>query len=129
MTSPPSSKLHIPSPSKQSSSSSIISGRTYDAKLVTREMHRLGGTLAHIPAVLAPGLAASSAASSSSITLTNPPSSAASLGDSFWSQLTVYVLPMFNGDPLQCPMYVYHLLLHTNSLRDDLLIQIKSVKT
>lgn len=122
MTSPPSSKLHIPSPSKQSSSSSIISGRTYDAKLVTREMHRLGGTLAHIPAVLAPGLAASSAASSSSITLINPPSSA-SLGDSFWSQLTVYVLPMFNGDPLQSPMYVSpsHLL-HTNSLRDDLLI-------
>ena len=104
MTSPPSSKLHISSPSKQVSSSSVVSGRTYDAKLVTREMHRLGGTLAHIPAALAPGLAASSASSSSSLTLNSASSVNTSVGDSYWSQLTVHVLPLFNGDPLQPAM-------------------------
>ncbi|TDL26132.1 HbrB-domain-containing protein [Rickenella mellea] len=98
MASPPStSKLHT-SPSK----AVVSTGRTYDAKLVTREMHRLG-TLAHLPGIVAPSLAA--AASSTSLALPSAPAIAASSsGDSAWAQLHVHVLPLFNGDPLRIPI-------------------------
>ena len=90
-------------------------GRTYDARLVSREMHRLG-TLSpahshahlphvHLPAALAPAASAS--------TLTLPPTAAAasaalpSLGterDNPWGALHVHVLPLFNGEPLRVPI-------------------------
>ncbi|KAI9059108.1 hypothetical protein FKP32DRAFT_1688231 [Trametes sanguinea] len=90
------------SPSKASST------RTYDSKLVSREMHRLGN-LAHLPS-LGPSLSATP----SNISLAPPPGapSAASLlagarpgaEDSPWTSLHVLVLPLFNEEPLRVPM-------------------------
>ena len=83
-------------------------GRTYDPKLVQREMHRLGN-LAHLPSALAPQL--SSAPSVSSISLPsqgNISQLAASLNATTdpWATLHVHVLPLFNGEPLRVPMQV-----------------------
>ncbi|RDX47128.1 HbrB-domain-containing protein, partial [Lentinus brumalis] len=85
------------SPSKASSS------RTYDSKLVSREMHRLGN-LAHLPS-----LAPSSSAPQSTIALNMAPSSAPSIastlsGESPWASLHVLILPLFNREPLRCPI-------------------------
>ncbi|KAJ7497130.1 HbrB-like-domain-containing protein, partial [Mycena latifolia] len=94
-----SSKVHT-SPSKASY------GRTYDSKLVSREMHRLGN-LAHLPAGLAPGL--SQAPSVTSLALPAPGSMAqVSLASTSsadpWGALHVHVLPLFNGEPLRIPI-------------------------
>ncbi|KAI0769576.1 HbrB-like-domain-containing protein [Trametes elegans] len=90
------------SPSKASSA------RTYDSKLVSREMHRLGN-LAHLPS-LAPSLAATP----SNISLAGhmaPPSgsgpatlSSALAAESPWTSLHVLVLPLFNEEPLRVPI-------------------------
>jgi hypothetical protein len=80
----------------------VSSIRTYDAKLVSREMHRLG-------AGLVPALAASAAAAASSISL---PQSGPSinalpvqgLADNPWGRVHLYLLPLFNGDALRVPM-------------------------
>ncbi|KAJ6495567.1 HbrB-like-domain-containing protein, partial [Mycena vitilis] len=92
-------KVHT-SPSKASY------GRTYDSKLVSREMHRLGN-LAHLPAGLAPGL--SQAPSVTSLALPAPGSMAqVSLASTAsadpWGTLHVQVLPLFNGEPLRIPI-------------------------
>lgn len=94
-----SSKVHT-SPSKASY------GRTYDSKLVSREMHRLG-SLAHLPAGLAPGL--SQAPSVTSLALPAPGSMAqVSLASTSsadpWGALHVHVLPLFNGEQLRIPI-------------------------
>ncbi|KAJ7134988.1 HbrB-like-domain-containing protein [Mycena crocata] len=93
------SKVHT-SPSKASY------GRTYDSKLVSREMHRLGN-LAHLPAGLAPAL--SQAPSVTSLALPAPGSMAqVSLASTSsadpWGALHVHVLPLFNGEPLRIPI-------------------------
>jgi|ERR1700722_4127485 len=84
-------------------------GRTYDSKLVTREMHRLG-TLAHLPGALAPPLVAATSAN----TIPGPNSSLVNLssvssGDNPWGSLHVHLLPLFNGEPLRIPMCVDYL--------------------
>ncbi|KAJ7209561.1 HbrB-like-domain-containing protein [Mycena pura] len=89
------SKVHT-SPSKTSY------GRTYDSKLVSREMHRLGN-LAHLPAGLAPAL--SPAPSVTSLALPAP-SSMAQVGlastspNDPWDAVHVNVLPLFNNERL-----------------------------
>ncbi|KAJ7647492.1 HbrB-like-domain-containing protein [Roridomyces roridus] len=94
-----SSKAHT-SPSK------VSYGRTYDSKLVSREMHRLGNLAGHLPAGLAPGL--SQAPSVTSLALPAPGSMAqvnlASTSSDPWGALHVYVLPLFNGEPLRIPI-------------------------
>ncbi|KAF8160979.1 HbrB-like-domain-containing protein [Crassisporium funariophilum] len=81
-------------------------GRTYDSKLVSREMHRLGN-LAHLPSALAPQL--STAPSVTSLALPAPGSMSqvnvlsASTADP-WGALHVHVLPLFNGEPLSSPI-------------------------
>ncbi|CAL1707939.1 unnamed protein product [Somion occarium] len=89
-------------PNKGHASPSKPSGtRTYDSKLISREMHRLGN-LAHLPS-LNPSLS-----SASTTTLNLPPttSNIASLSttDNPWTTLHVYVLPLFNGEPLRVPI-------------------------
>ncbi|KAF9222660.1 HbrB-domain-containing protein [Gyrodon lividus] len=109
--------------SKGHTSPSKPSTRTYDAKLVTREMHRLG-TLGLSPA-LTPSL--SSSASASTLTLAPAASpSTATIGpnashshshgisaltsvavsdkDNPWGTLHVHVLPLFNEEPLRVPI-------------------------
>ena len=80
--------------------------RTYDSKLVSREMHRLGN-LAHHPSNLVPQLSATPSVT----TLSLPPPglsqvnvSSSSMSDP-WGALHVHVLPLFNGEPLSIPMY------------------------
>ncbi|KAH7871440.1 HbrB-like-domain-containing protein [Lentinula edodes] len=68
-------------------------GRTYDSKLVTREMHRLGtvpSSSASLPNPSIPQASTSSLSSSSS----NDP----------WGFLHVNLLPLFNGEPLRIPI-------------------------
>ncbi|TFK25492.1 HbrB-domain-containing protein [Coprinopsis marcescibilis] len=87
-------KAHT-SPSKQ---------RTYDPKLVTREMHRLGN-MSQLSS-LAPQL--SSAPSATSLSLPPPSMSQVSLASTSttdpWGSLHVHVLPLFNGEPLRIPI-------------------------
>ena len=63
-------------------------------------MHRLGN-LAHLPS-LAPSLSAAQ----SSLALTMAPAGAPSIAssESPWTSLHVLVLPLFNSEPLRCPM-------------------------
>lgn len=81
-------------------------GRTYDSKLVSREMHRLGN-LGHLPSALAPQLSA--APSVTSLTLP-PPGGMSQINVSStsttdpWGTLHVHVLPLFNGEPLRIPI-------------------------
>lgn len=80
--------------------------RTYDSKLVSREMHRLGN-LGHHPLVLTPQL--STTPSVTTMALPQPGISqvnvsSASMTDP-WGALHVHVLPLFNGEPLSIPMY------------------------
>lgn len=125
--------------SKGASSSAAAltsANRTYDAKLVQREMFRLGATLSAIS-----NPAASAIASGSTLVLptggTRDASAAGSahghghaLGHALghghtgnagiasgtdggaWTQLHVYVLPLFNHEQLQYPMCVLDLILH-----------------
>ncbi|KAH7923922.1 HbrB-domain-containing protein [Leucogyrophana mollusca] len=109
---------------KSASPSKPSSTRTYDPKLVTREMQRLG-TLAGFSPSLPHSL--SSGASASTLTLapsTSPSSTvvASSLGHSLghglvsaagssisdkgnpWGTLHVHVLPLFNEEPLRVPI-------------------------
>ncbi|KAI6026341.1 HbrB-like-domain-containing protein [Pisolithus microcarpus] len=105
---------HTTSPSKPSTA------RTYDAKLVTREMHRLG-TLAGLSPVLAPSLSSGPSTSTLTLPTTSPststfaPSSSYNHGstmsgtsitdkDNPWGLLHVHVLPLFNEEPLRVPI-------------------------
>ncbi|KAI6169504.1 HbrB-like-domain-containing protein [Pisolithus thermaeus] len=107
-------KGHTTSPSKPSTA------RTYDAKLVTREMHRLG-TLAGLSPALAPSLSSGPSTSTLTLPTTSPststfaPSSSYNHGstvpgtsvtdkDNPWGQLHVHVLPLFNEEPLRVPI-------------------------
>ncbi|KAK2467798.1 hypothetical protein APHAL10511_000093 [Amanita phalloides] len=87
-------RSHV-SPSKTSHN------RTYDSKLVTREMHRLG-----VSSPLAPSIA--SAPSTSSLALPPPsiiaPTISQSSSNDPWRSLHVHVLPLFNGEPLRIPI-------------------------
>ncbi|KAG1878242.1 HbrB-like-domain-containing protein [Suillus subluteus] len=101
------------SPSKPSST------RTYDAKLVSREMHRLG-TLAGLNPSIAPSLSTGPVAPPLTLTPSTSPSSsgiagaptlhssASSVGitdkDNPWRTLHVHVLPLFNEEPLRVPI-------------------------
>ncbi|KAG1799785.1 HbrB-like-domain-containing protein [Suillus plorans] len=101
------------SPSKPSST------RTYDAKLVSREMHRLG-TLAGLnpsitpslstgpvapPLALAPSTSPSSSGIASAAALHSSASSAGITDkDNPWRTLHVHVLPLFNEEPLRVPI-------------------------
>ncbi|KII92235.1 hypothetical protein PLICRDRAFT_50655 [Plicaturopsis crispa FD-325 SS-3] len=94
-----------PNAGKGHTSPSKASTRTYDSKLVSREMHRLGN-LAHLPAPLL-----SAATSASSLALAAPSnmsssglSSASLTNDNPWGALHVHVLPLFNGEPLRIPI-------------------------
>ncbi|KAI9442757.1 HbrB-domain-containing protein [Lactarius indigo] len=94
------SKVHT-SPSKV---------RTYDSKLVSREMHRLGN-LAYLPNY---AQSLNAAASSATLVSTNsiaPPSlTAGPSADNPWGMLHVLVLPLFNGEPLRIPIEDLNLL-------------------
>jgi hypothetical protein len=99
------------------------STRTYDAKLVTREMHRLG-SLAGLSPALTPSLSSSASASTLTLAPSTSPSTVTlcpttSLGhnvisaltsttvsdkDNPWGTLHVHVLPLFNEEPLRVPM-------------------------
>ncbi|KAK7057392.1 HbrB-like-domain-containing protein [Favolaschia claudopus] len=79
---------------------------TYDPKLVSREMHRLGN-LNHLPSGLAPAL--SQAPSVTSLALPAPGSMAqvslaATASNDPWGALHVQVLPLFNREPLPVPI-------------------------
>jgi hypothetical protein len=85
-------------------------GRTYDSRLVSREMHRLGN-LSHLPGHLPASLSAAALASTSTLTLPATVSSSTlpsslSERDNPWGALHVHVLPLFNGEPLRVPMLV-----------------------
>ncbi|KAG6857285.1 hypothetical protein H0H87_007119 [Tephrocybe sp. NHM501043] len=69
-------------------------GRTYDSKLVSREMHRLGN------------LSAAPAVPPAPSPLPAPPQSLPSTSTEPWGALHVHVLPLFNGEPLRIPMCV-----------------------
>ncbi|KAH7915188.1 HbrB-like-domain-containing protein [Hygrophoropsis aurantiaca] len=109
---------------KNASPSKASSNRTYDPKLVTREMHRLG-TLAGFSPSLAPSLSTGASASTLTLAPSTSPSSTAvstSLGhalghglggvtgsvisdkDNPWGTLHVHVLPLFNEEPLRVPI-------------------------
>ena len=80
--------------------------RTYDSKLVSREMHRLGN-LAHHPSALVPQLSATPSVTTLPLPqpgLSQVNVSSASMSDP-WGALHVHVLPLFNGEPLSIPMY------------------------
>ena len=96
------------------------STRTYDSKLVSREMHRLG-TLAHLPSLALAPSAIALAAPPSNLALNMAPAghalahahahahnapnvSTALAGDNPWASLHVLVLPLFNNEALRCPM-------------------------
>ncbi|KZT04629.1 HbrB-domain-containing protein [Laetiporus sulphureus 93-53] len=83
----------------------ISSSRTYDSKLVSREMHRLGSLAhSHLP-TLPPALTgASQNASSHTIAPSSTPNIATSSSNDPWKQLHVHVLPLFNGEPLRIPI-------------------------
>ncbi|KAJ8522745.1 hypothetical protein ONZ45_g757 [Pleurotus djamor] len=87
MMSSTTSKAHT-SPSKP------MYGRTYDTKLVQKEMHRLGSLAPNLPPALSPAPV-----------LPNPPSAPLSSSSSDpWTTLHIYVLPLFNGEPLRIPI-------------------------
>lgn len=98
------------------------STRTYDAKLVTREMHRLG-TLAGLNPAITTSLASNASTSTLTLAPSTSPSTAtlvpgtshthgisaltgatASDKDNPWGMLHVHVLPLFNEEPLRVPM-------------------------
>ncbi|TFK44576.1 HbrB-like-domain-containing protein [Crucibulum laeve] len=81
-------------------------GRTYDSKLVSREMHRLGN-LAHLPSALAPQLSTAPSVTSLALPASSSMSQANIASSSTtdpWGALHVHVLPLFNGEPLRIPI-------------------------
>jgi hypothetical protein len=98
--------------STQSPSKAISSTRTYDPKLVAREMHRLGTSFS---STIGPALA--NAASVTSLALPAQVSSSAGSmvgtahgpgqAENPWASLHVHVLPLFVGEPLRIPMCVH----------------------
>ncbi|KAG6906216.1 hypothetical protein DXG01_015155 [Tephrocybe rancida] len=78
-------------------------GRTYDSKLVSREMHRLGN-LAHLPAALAPPITTAASASSLALPVVPQPNLPSTSSADPWGALHVHVLPLFNGEPLRIPI-------------------------
>ncbi|KAH9992941.1 HbrB-like-domain-containing protein [Russula vinacea] len=90
------SKVHT-SPSK------VRRARSYDSKLVSREMHRLGSLayLPHYAPSLNTGIPSTTLASTSSI---SPPNLTPGGVDNPWGTLHVLVLPLFNGEPLRFPI-------------------------
>ncbi|KAF9653345.1 HbrB-domain-containing protein [Thelephora ganbajun] len=82
-----------PSPSKGSM------GRTYDSKLVSREMHRLGN-FTH----LNPTPFTHTTSSSTNLPQSVPNMSSSASPDNPWGALHVHVLPLFNGEPLRVPV-------------------------
>ncbi|EJD52698.1 HbrB-domain-containing protein [Auricularia subglabra TFB-10046 SS5] len=104
------------SPSKASHSV-----RTYDSKLVSREMHRLG-QMAHLaPGVNPQALAVSASASALSLPASSSAQSASatilSERDS-WGSLHMHVLPLFNREALRLPIEDLNALvkLHVNDV-------------
>ncbi|KAI1784258.1 HbrB-domain-containing protein [Ganoderma leucocontextum] len=98
-TSPPPQNKGLTSPSKPSST------RTYDSKLVSREMHRLGN-LTHLPSLQLPPPSLSLSATPSSLSLNMAPTSAPSIsaslsGENPWASLHVFILPLFNREQLR----------------------------
>ncbi|KAG6866606.1 hypothetical protein C0991_000716 [Blastosporella zonata] len=89
----------LPVKSHSSPSKAPSYGRTYDSKLVTREMHRLGNLSALAPPVTTP-------ASASYLSLPAPPQPniASTSSNDPWGALHVHVLPLFNGEPLGIPI-------------------------
>ncbi|KAG6813677.1 hypothetical protein H0H92_008525 [Tricholoma furcatifolium] len=82
-----------PLPVKSHSSPSKTSyNRTYDSKLVSREMHRLG---------IAPPIAN---ATSASVPANPQPALSSTSSNDPWDELHVQVLPLFNGEPLRIPI-------------------------
>ena len=81
------------------------SARTYDSKLVSREMHRLGNLAhSHLP-TLAPALAAASQnIASHTLASSSIPNASTTASNEPWQALHVHVLPLFNGEPLRVPM-------------------------
>ncbi|KAF5385991.1 hypothetical protein D9615_002415 [Tricholomella constricta] len=90
--------------SKSHTSPSKAYGRTYDSKLVSREMHRLGN-LAHLPSALATPIVTAPSAASLAMPAAGAPANLASTSTSDpWGALHVHVLPLFNGEPLRIPI-------------------------
>ncbi|KAF7782459.1 hypothetical protein Agabi119p4_1835 [Agaricus bisporus var. burnettii] len=88
---PSSSSTNLPKTHTSPSKGSY--GRTYDPKLVSREMHRLAPLLSSASSMtLAPP------GSISQVNLTTTSSSDP------WGALHVHVLPLFNGEPLRIPI-------------------------
>ncbi|KZV95136.1 HbrB-domain-containing protein [Exidia glandulosa HHB12029] len=103
------------SPSKASHSN-----RTYDSKLISREMHRLG-QMAHAPNTAAQSMSASASASALSLPSSQSTvvASVVSLSDrDSWGALHIHVLPLFNGDTLSRPIEELNALvkLHVNDV-------------
>ncbi|KDQ10093.1 hypothetical protein BOTBODRAFT_190702 [Botryobasidium botryosum FD-172 SS1] len=109
---PPRDAATSPVPGTSASRPSPQKGtRTYDSKIISREMDRLG--LPSMPSTLSAHAAGTLAAAASSSTLSLPisshphveprvlPSSLASSPDNPWATLHVHVLPLFNGEALQ----------------------------
>ncbi|KAF8348114.1 HbrB-like-domain-containing protein [Amanita rubescens] len=98
---PNSSSMTSSTPKSHVSPAKTSYNRTYDSKLVTREMHRLG-----VSSPLAPSI--SSAPSTSSLALPAPsivaPTMSQSSSTDPWRSLHVHVLPLFNGEPLRIPI-------------------------
>ncbi|KAI0633910.1 HbrB-like-domain-containing protein [Trametes polyzona] len=98
--------LLTPSACTQASST-----RTYDSKLVSREMHRLGN-LAHLPSLaLAPALSATPSNIALATHMAPPPgagptslSAARDAAENPWTSLHVFILPLFNDEPLRVPV-------------------------
>ncbi|KJA27755.1 hypothetical protein HYPSUDRAFT_34894 [Hypholoma sublateritium FD-334 SS-4] len=87
------------------SPSKVPFGRTYDPKVVSREMQRLGNLV--VPSSLAPQL--SQAPSVTSLALPPPGNTvqanvSSSSSNDPWGALHVHVLPLFNGEPLRIPI-------------------------
>ena len=78
-------------------------GRTYDARLVSREMHRLGN-LSHLPTHLPTSLPSSSTLNLPTTASSSALPNTSSGKDDSWGSLHVHVLPLFNGEPLRVPM-------------------------
>lgn len=105
-SSPTSATINMTSAVKSHTSPSKASyGRTYDSKLVSKEMQRLGN-LSQLPAGVAPPLA--SAPSTGSLSISAPTLSQASHSTAPstepWKALHVELLPLFNGEPLISPI-------------------------
>jgi hypothetical protein len=114
------------SPSKVCQSSldrfnqALSAARTYDPKIISREMHRLG-------AGLTTALLTSTGAAASNLSLpqsigTTPPVPAL---QEAWHNVHIHLLPLFNREPLRRPMYVY--CLSSLSSLDSIIIDVARI--